>query len=615
MRGNSTKTSKFRLVEGLRTTAATQPLLCEVAWEVCQQLGGIYTVLRSKAESIGRHWGDRYILVGPYNPERTEVEFHELPPEGPFAEVIGMLKAQGLGVHYGQWLITGRPRVILLDPWSVGERLGQIKYFFWKSHHIDLPPNDRMIDEVIAFGWVLQEFLKALHRQFAGDRPIIAHFHEWMAAVAIPELRRIKLPVVTVFTTHATLLGRYLAPTDPWLYDHLPTINWEQEAARFNIGTQVRIERAAAHGAHVFTTVSKVTAYECEHLLHRKPDVILPNGINKERFLVLHEFQNLHRLYKQKINDFVIGHFFPSYTFDLDKTLYFFTSGRFEYRNKGFDLTIEALARLNHRMQKLGLDRTIVFFLITKKDYHTINPEAMRNRAIMEEIRHTCQAMQQQVGERLFMATAMGETPPLDDLVDDHWMLRLRQMRRAWRTARLPSVVTHNLMDDASDPVLCQLRSCNLINRREDPVKIVYHPDFITTTNPLLTMDYDQFVRGCHLGIFPSAYEPWGYTPLECIARGLPAVTSDLSGFGAYLQEQMPDHRSAGLLVLPRRFTSPEKSIEDLTEWMLSFACQDRRARIAQRNHVEAMAPQFDWENLIQHYQEAYRMALERLED
>jgi hypothetical protein len=176
-----------------------------------------------------------------------------------------------------------------------------------------------------------------------------------------------------VFTTHATLLGRYLAMNDPWFYDHLPFVDWAADAKRFNIEAPVKLERAAAHGAHVMTTVSQITASECEHLLGRKVDLTLPNGLNIERFVAMHEFQNMHREFKERIHHFVMGHFFSSYNFDLDRTLYFFTSGRYEYRNKGFDLTVEALAQLNYRLRATQSDRTVVVFFITKRPYRSIS--------------------------------------------------------------------------------------------------------------------------------------------------------------------------------------------------------------------------------------------------
>ena len=157
--------------------------------------------------------------------------------------------------------------------------------------------------------------------------------------------------MATVFTTHATLLGRYLAGDNPYFYDHLPFVDADREAAKYQIYTRFAIERAAAHAATVFTTVSEVTDREAQQLLGRKADVILPNGLNIQRFAAPHEFQHLHAQYKERIHAFVTGHFFPSYTFDLDNTIYLFTSGRYEYRNKGMDLFIEALHRLNWRLK------------------------------------------------------------------------------------------------------------------------------------------------------------------------------------------------------------------------------------------------------------------------
>jgi glycogen(starch) synthase len=375
----------------------------------------------------------------------------------------------------------------------------------------------------------------------------------------------------------------------------------------------VTLERAAAHGAHVLTTVSEITASECEHLLGRKVDLTLPNGLNIERFVAMHEFQNMHREFKERIHHFVMGHFFSSYNFDLDRTLYFFTSGRYEYRNKGFDLTVEALAQLNYRLRATQSDRTVVVFFITKRPYRSINAEALRSRGVLEELRSTCDAIADQVRERLFEQTATGKTPRLDDLVDEYWKLRLRRTRAEWRIGRYPSIVSHDLVDDTSDELLNHLRSVNLINHPNDRVKVIYHPEFITPSNPLFGMDYDQFVRGCHMGIFPSYYEPWGYTPLECVARGIPAVTSDLSGFGAYVQSHVEGHEDDGIMVCPRRHTSFRDSAMKVADYLYDFTQYGRRERISLRNRIESSADRFDWHELVVHYNNAHQLAIERM--
>lgn len=587
-------------------SSTSKNTLIEIAWEVCNQVGGIYTVIRSKVPAMIERLNDNYLLIGPY------YNNHEFEPiensDDEYFQVVQKMRSMGYDVHYGYWLVTGKPKVILINPKSAYSQLGAIQYDLWEHHDIPSPGGDELLNDVIAFGLLNKIFLEELAKL---KDNIKIHIHEWMAGVSIPLLRRSQVPVRIVFTTHATLLGRYLAMNDPEFYNHIHGFDWLKECKYFNIETQVRIERAAAHGADIFTTVSDVTAKECVHLLGRQPEVILPNGLNVKRFAALHEFQNLHKEYKDKIHEFVMGHFFPSYNFDLDKTLYFFTSGRFEYKNKGYDITLEALARLNHRLKEEGIDVTVVMFFITKQPYHSVNVKAMESRALMQELQETCQAIQQQIGERLFFTAANSDNdklPPLDTFVDEYWRFRYRRTIQSWKSSDLPPVVTHNLINDGEDPILNFLRTSNLVNHAHDKVKIVYHPDFISSTNPLFHIDYTQFVRGCHLGVFPSYYEPWGYTPLECVVRGVPAITSDLSGFGDYVFKHLPEAEEKGLYVVNRKTKNFDEAANQLANQMYEFAKQTRRERIQQRNSVETMADEFDWNKLVDFYQEAYDM-------
>jgi glycogen(starch) synthase len=600
---------------------APDALLVEVAWEVCNQVGGIYTVIRSKVPATVQGWDDRYCLLGPYFPQQAQGEFEPIEDyqlarlTDPFAAAVRQMRQMGYDVQYGTWLVTGRPRVVLINPFQVYDRLGSIKADLWQHHGIPTPDHDDLLHQVEAFGHLATIFLQILTAEVVPPQRVVAHFHEWMTGVAIPVMRREKVPAHIVFTTHATLLGRYLAMNDPNFYDHLMQVDWLAEARNFNIETAVRIERAAAHGAHVFTTVSELTVRECIYLLDRIPDAVLPNGLNIERFVALHEFQNLHQQYKAKIHDFVMAHFFQSYSFDLDNTLYFFTSGRYEYHNKGFDLTLEALARLNYRLQQSGLEGNVVMFFITKRPFTSINPLVLQSRAVLDEVRETCAAIEQQVGERLVYAAASStdhRLPNLSDMVDDYWRLRYRRTLQSWKTTALPSVITHNLVDDANDDILNFVRRSGLINHQHDRVKIVYHPDFVSPTSPLFGMEYGQFVRGCHLGIFPSYYEPWGYTPLECVARGVPAITSDLSGFGDYVMQNVPDHEDKGIYVVQRQEQSFDEAAEELTNMLWNFLLLNRRERIMQRNKVESSSELFDWKNLRQYYDRAYALALEK---
>lgn len=609
------KRSKSSIKGKLTKKIIENTLVIELSWEACNQVGGIYTVLRSKVPTMVNKFGGNYCLVGPYIPQAVTTEFEEIKEvSDPFSKAVAKMREMGFEAYYGKWLVTGRPKIVLLNPLSVFNRLGEIKYGLWERHHIETP-DDHLINQVVAFGFLNSIFLQTLGARKHKDQSIVAHFHEWMAGTHIPELRKLQTPLCITFTTHATLLGRYLAMNDPEFYNHLPFFDWLQEAKNFNIESQVKIERAAAHGAHVFTSVSEVTAVECQYLLGREPDIVTPNGINIERFHVLHEFQNLHQKYKDKIHQFVMAHFFGSYTFDLDNTLYFFTSGRFEFRNKGFGLTLEALARLNFMMQKEHINKTVVMFFITKQPYHSINPSVLQSKGVMEELRQTCQSIERQVGSRLFFAAASipdNKLPQLNDFVDDYWRLRFRRTLQSWKSKRLPPIVTHNLINDADDPILMFLRSANMVNNAHDKVKIVYHPEFIVPTNPLWGMEYEQFTRGCNLGVFPSYYEPWGYTPLESIARGVPAVTSNLSGFGDFVMHNIPNPEEKGIIVIDKVKNTFHQSAQQLAEEMLRFVKQNRRERVEMRNKSESASVLFDWEKLTKYYDKAYLLALQR---
>lgn len=588
--------------------------LFEIAWEVCNQVGGIYQVLRSKVPAMVDRWQDRYAVVGPYVPSKAALEFEPTEPGGVMQRVVQALAGEGLVVHHGRWLVPGNPRALLVDHALPVERLNQVKYELWKDHGIDSAAGDPLLDGVISFGEGVRRLLERFQQEFAAnDRRVLAHFHEYMGAMALPMLRQRRVPIATAFTTHATLVGRYIASSDPDFYERLPKMNGDEQAARFNVRTQHAMEKAAIKHAHVFTAVSSVTGDEAASLLNRRPDVVTPNGLSIQQYYAAHEMQTRHAEFKERINLFTMGHFFPSYSFDLSKTLYFFTSGRYEPRNKGFDLCLESLARLNAELKTANLGVTVVFFIITSRPARSINPAVLQARGVLNELRAVCDKITLDVGERLFRSAAAGERLHMDDQVEDYWKLRYKRVQYALRTNRLPPIVTHILDDDASDPVLNQIRYLNLINRPEDPVKVVYHPEFINPVNPLWGVEYEQFVRGCHLGIFPSVYEPWGYTPLESMALGVPAITSDLAGFGRYTGEHILGHDELGLTVLRRRGRTFQDSASDLTARLLDYCKLRRRDRIALRNTVERTSWEFDWGRLGVHYQRAHDVALERL--
>ena len=253
---------------------------------------------------------------------------------------------------------------------------------------------------------------------------------------------------------------------------------------------------------------------------------------------------------------------------------------------------------------------TVVFFIVTARSARSLEPSVLQARGVLDDLDEASAHIGREVGQRLFRSSAAGERPRLDDLVEEYWRLRHRRLQHAFASSQHPLLCTHVLDEPEHDPVLSHLGHLGLRNGPEDRVKVVYHPDFISPVNPLWGMDYEQFVRGCHLGLFPSCYEPWGYTPLECLAMGIPAVTSDLAGFGRFVSDAFPDHDEWGLQVLPRRGRGYHDAGADLTERVLAFCRLDRPARLALRNRAEVHSHAFDWSRLASAYHEAHDRAL-----
>ncbi|CAG8604728.1 1323_t:CDS:2 [Acaulospora morrowiae] len=595
------------------------PFLFEISWEVANKVGGIYTVIRSKAPVTVHEFGDRYCLIGPLNyaTAAAEVEPEEVT-NWSMKEILDGMSSQGIKWMYGRWLIEGAPRVLLLDTNSIIDRLDSWKTDLWNFAGIPSPPNDTETNDAVLFGYLVAWFLGDFVSR-ERNKAVIAHFHEWLSSVAIPLMRKRRTDLTTIFTTHATLLGRYLCAGSVDFYNNIDKFSVDEEAGKRGIYHRYCVERAAAHCCDVFTTVSQITAYEAEHLLKRKPDGVLPNGLNVMRFSAMHEFQNLHARNKEKIHKFVRGHFYGHYDFDLDNTLYFFTAGRYEYRNKGVDMFIESLARLNSRLKQSNSPMTVVAFIIMPATTQSFAIEALKGQAVTKQLEETVKDITDRIGQRIFEKAARYaggniQQAVMDpkELLTNEEMVLLKRRVIALKRGTLPPIVTHNVVDDATDPILTQIRRIQLFNDPTDRVKVIFHPEFLSSNNPLIGLDYEDFVRACHLGVFPSYYEPWGYTPAECTLMGVPSVTTNLSGFGCYMDETIENPSDYGIYIVDRRMKSVEESVQQLTNYMLEFCQKTRRQRINQRNRTERLSDLLDWKILGMEYVRARKLALHR---
>ncbi|KAJ1658748.1 glycogen synthase isoform 1 [Dispira simplex] len=590
----------------------TRPMLFECAWEVANKVGGIYTVIKTKAPVTVQEFADRYCLLGPLNHRAAPVEVEALEPTDPALKAtIDSLRAGGVGMLYGRWLIDGAPKVLLFDLGSVSNRLNEWKGDVWNVAGIPSPPNDTETNDAILLGYMVAWFLGEYVKNNA-QTAVIAHFHEWQAGVGAVLARKRELDVATIFTTHATLLGRYLCAGSEDFYNKLSSFDVDHEAGKRGIYHRYCLERAAAHCVDVFTTVSHITAYEAENLLKRKPDGVVPNGLNVVKFSAMHEFQNIHAVSKEKIHDFVRGHFYGHYDFNLDNTLYFFIAGRYEYRNKGVDMFIDALDRLNHRLKNSGSNITVVAFIIMPAKTHSFTVETLKGQALTKQLQETVDEIQTRMGARLFEEAARGHEIDLSKLLKDEEKIMLKRRTLALKRNTLPPIVTHNMADDSTDPVLGQLRQLQLFNYPTDRVKVIFHPEFLNANNPILGLDYEDFIRGCHMGVFPSYYEPWGYTPAECTVMGVPSITTNLSGFGCFMEDHIESPSEYGIYIVDRRMKAATESIDQLCDFMFEFCQKTRRQRINQRNRTERLSDLLDWKRMGIEYMKARQLALRR---
>lgn len=589
-----------------------KPMLFEIAWEVANKVGGIYTVLKSKAPVTAQEYNERYTLIGPLNHKTAPGEVETLEPPTPeLKATLDAMAERGVKYLYGRWLIEGAPNVLLFDLASCHGRLDEWKGDLWNVASIPSPQNDFETNDAIIFGYLVAWFLG----EYVGNNKqnaVIAHFHEWLAGVGLVLARKRSLDLTTIFTTHATLLGRYLCAGSVDFYNNLRNFDVDHEAGKRGIYHRYCLERAATHCADVFTTVSHITAYEAEHLLKRKPDGVLPNGLNVVKFSAMHEFQNLHAMNKEKIHEFVKGHFYGHYDFDLDNTIYMFTAGRYEYRNKGVDMFVESLGRLNERLKMANSTVTVVAFMIMPANTHSFTVETLKGQAVTKQLRETVTDIQSRIGKRLFEAAARGTSADDASKMNEEEKVLLKRRILALKRHTLPPIVTHNMADDLNDPVLNQLRRLQLFNSPSDRVKVVFHPEFLNSNNPLFGLDYEDFVRGCHIGVFPSYYEPWGYTPAECTVMGVPSITTNLSGFGCFMDEMIENPSDYGIYIVDRRLKSVEESINQLADQMLTFCQKSRRQRINQRNRTERLSDLLDWKRMGLEYIKARHLSLRR---
>ncbi|MDD2512057.1 MAG: glycosyl transferase [Proteiniphilum sp.] len=541
----------------------TPDYIFETSWEVCNKVGGIYTVLSTRANSLQKIYTDRIFFIGPDLWQEQESpwfrEDRTLYPEW----CDDARTNQQLEIRAGRWDVPGNPIVFLVKFDTFFARQNDIYTSMWMDYGVDSLHAYGDYHESVMFayatGLVIESFYR-YHRLEADN--VIAHFNEWMLGAGALYIRKQVPRIATLFTTHATSIGRSIAGNNLPLYNHLEEYDGDQMAGRLNLSAKHSLEKKAAQHVDCFTTVSDITARECAQFLQRQPDVITPNGFEKDfipKGKAYLQARAKARKVLQNVAEKMLG-----YSINSDALL-IGTSGRYEYKNKGIDLFIEAM----HRLCKMpGLTRDVI---------------------------------------ALIMVPAWNKGPRADLQA----LLCAGEQPEGVPKSVESLFVTHELVDPERDMILNQLRHAGCCNSEEERVKILFVPSYLNGDDGIFNLPYYDLLIGLDLSVFPSYYEPWGYTPHESVAFSIPTITTSLAGFGAWAEKQ-GDQKGMdnGITVIRRDDTNQSEVAEEIARLVHDFSLKSAGQVRLLRKRAAALSDRADWAHFISSYQEAYGKAL-----
>ena len=483
----------------------------ETSWEVCNRVGGIYAVLSTRAASMQAEHPDKVFFFGPDFGDHSDIYFKEDK---------SLLKkwSAPLPVRIGRWKVPGEPIAILLKFDALWPKKDEIYAWAWNNFQVQSHAAYGDYDESCLFGYAAGMVMESLYRHLNTPKNRIPlnfcmHANEWQTAFSIFYLRDHCPQIATLFTTHATGIGRSIAGNGKPLYDYFEGYNGDQMAYELNMVSKHSVEKQAAHWADCFTTVSDITARECKQLLDKPVDIVTPNGFEPTfvpKGKAFDERRAEAREALRRVAGEQLGGVVPQ------NALLVGISGRLEMKNKGIDVFAEALDKL------------------AQKIYHSDQPE--------KEV------------------VAFVMIPYLD---------------------RAPS--------------------------RKGKVSAVFVPYYLDGQDPLFGMKYYDLLLGLDVTVFPSYYEPWGYTPLESCAFHVPTITTSLAGFGVWAAQQKDQF---GVVVIERNDSNFNEVAEQIADALLRYdrLCGEDKARA--RKEAEAVAKKADWKHFFKYYRQAYDIAL-----
>ncbi|MFH1404395.1 MAG: glycogen/starch synthase [Candidatus Altiarchaeota archaeon] len=590
----------------------------EVSYEVCNKIGGIYTVIKSKAAQMIKRYDGRYYTVGYYNPSKARNEFDLLESTHPeMDEAFKRLEKRGIKCYCGEWLIPGKPRTILIEASGMNSEINAIKAHLWEKYNVDSLTSDSWFNDPViwsqAVGIVLEELMKV--KPFSEGK-CVAHFHEWLSGAALLYLKEKNVRIGSVFTTHATMLGRTIAASGADLYDIVDKGLKEGSKAtpdmakRYGVVDKHTMEAASAKATDVFTTVSEITGREAEFVLGRRPEVLLFNGLDMSKYPEMEELSILRRKYRHEMRKFLRAYFTRYYDIDMYDICSMFLSGRYEFHNKGIDVYIDSLGRLNERMRKDKSERRAIAFIFVPTDTRGENIQVLKDITLFEDMHDKVEEMLPEIKDNIMKSIVIkGEIPK--KIISDETMQELRTILTHFheRRGQIPPLCAFDLnYPEEKDEILKACRRNGLLNRKEDKVKVVFYPAYLTSADRMISMEYNHATLTCDVGVFPSFYEPWGYTPLECAAQATLSITTDLAGFGLFIKG-----KGEGVQVLRVDDRRYEDIVSDLTDMLYEIVKLEKKDITKRRINARDLAFLADWSALAENYVKAHDIAAEKL--
>jgi glycogen synthase len=576
--------------------------LVEASWEVANKAGGIYTVLTTKLEHARNHFGEgRYLPVGPYTqPDNPDFAELEVPTE--WKSIAATLVKKGVTLHYGTWQVPGKPIAILLGYDGLIAKSNEIKASLWDDFQLDTLDSDfNWVDQPLLWSVAVGHLVCAIASE--REEQVILHAHEWLTSGAILTIIQQKAPVKTVFTTHATFLGRCLSNDGHFIYDKLKSFNPEEEAKRMRIVTKFQLEKLGAQKATVFTTVSTVTAKEATAFLGRKP-MVVENGVDSAQFPTYDLIASRRPALRERLENMVSAYFFPSYSFNISSTRFVFTMGRYELKNKGYDLMLESLALLNSELKEKNSNETVVALLLVPGDSLRLRPDVSRKLTTYEHLARLLNTFS--AGERRRIEREVWDDVDCScTLLPENARDTARRLLDGVRSDKNPPLSPFDLRDAEKDGILTKAGELGLTNAKDDRVKIMFFPVYLDGFDGVFNLPLYDIVSACDLGVFPSLYEPWGYTPMESLILGVPAVTSNLAGFGQAVEDD-----TKGLIILNRDRSSIKKEAKALAAALQLPLQESERAWVTRRMSAYQTVEDFDWSKLYRKYLNCYDYAL-----